>query len=379
MVAATVVPSCAAAMASVKIGLQFKGDRQPWGQSQDHFFVRGPNRTDTLWEGARIGDMCVPNLKAGFQVVKDKLDRKGHTVTERLESRKHRDVVSVCTPAVPDDRRVLLLPVVPMYHSSTALEGVFMSSSKISTLCSSKVWECEGQWVLKEKFGIEQSMARNMLEVYANYWDLDKPVLLEKGPRKGEKLIWETQELERESRPKNLPDKFIESGIDGVDFAYVLMWRPVCLSWLSSHARTLLEAGNKTGLAMEELDVFEDLVDSYQYLTNRSHPVLVLSLADVLWNSERAQQRLMEFIPCVGELDFDFVPELGRDIFPENFWKADGSVKAFGASVDANECCGYSIWDGICSPDGKGDLFHTLPDDLRQRAKAAEEFLRALS
>merc|ERR1719277_2045346 len=94
---------------------------------------------------ACIEDMCVhrrhpaakteendepPRIKSSFQQV-------SATPDDRF-----------CDESMPSNERLLVVPIVPAYHASTALEQLLMSSPQVTTLCSAGTWQCEGRWIL---------------------------------------------------------------------------------------------------------------------------------------------------------------------------------------------------------------------------------------
>ena len=44
-------------------------------------------------------------------------------------------------------------------------------------------------------------------------------------------------------------------------------------------------------------------------------PVLLLSLADAVWDSGRVGRAVAGFAPCLGSVDLSWTPEVGVDIF----------------------------------------------------------------
>jgi len=312
------------------------------------------------------GDMCVepasvPSLLAAEPWPQLKLDTE-----------------SACPSTLPDQSKLMVMPIVPMYHGSTALESIFMSSPKITTLCSAGTWQCEARLDFD---GIAHTICNldscvDLFSRYVNYWNMSQPILFEKGPRgMHAKVVREYTEMQKE-RDEN-PAFFKEHGIADLKLAYVMMWRPVCLSLLSSHARQDARQ-NATAFALAELTWLEDLVESHKFLTENGVNVLVTNLADMMWRVKASKQRLEEFVPCVGDLDFDYVPKLNKDYFPDNEWKADGSVADFGRSVHPEKCCGYDVAQAKCTG-SEGQFFDVLQGDLLDRAEKAVEYLQSRS
>ena len=235
---------------------------------------------------------------------------------------------------------MLLLTLVPAYHASTALQGLFMSSPSIATLCSSREWECEGRRIMQHhgfsEFGHEDGTGRawdysTLLRLYSQFWDLSKPLLLEKTPNQYMRTATMLSALSQAALPLRMLDK----GVRVLKRAYVLMWRPFCLWQLSSHAH---EAGapTKSDWLEDEIRTLEHLVADHRLLILADEPILVVSYADVLWQPESVVSQLEDFLPCAGRLDADFVPQMGVDIFEGNHWKAVGTVRQYGAQHRAS-------------------------------------------
>merc|ERR1712070_576557 len=117
------------------------------------------------------------------------------------------------------------------------------------------------------------------------------------------------------------------------------------------------------------------LQKAHQYLKDQGEPILVVSLADLLWNPMRNKRRLEQYMPCLGELDPNFVPKNGTDIFPGNHWKAEGSVTSYGARTDPTGA--YDRESGLCETEA--DILTVLPDDEHKIAADAVEYLQSYS
>jgi hypothetical protein len=247
-----------------------------------------------------------------------------------------------CEVEIPRDSRLILLPIVPSYHGSTSLEAVLMSSESktLSTLCSYGGYQCEGGFIMKDhgyRMNHQEDWSfSKMLKLYSKVWNLSKPILLDKTPL----TLWYSAKKENRAIHKGpIPSALAHRGVNNVRLAYVLMWRPFCLGQLSSHwNRTIIHESTRVKM----------LVESHKYLLQRGDPVLVVNYGDLLWSPSYTKGRLQHFLPCLGDLDFNYVPKLGEDIFPENQWKQDGSVLEFGATIDPEECCGYDVETKRC-------------------------------
>ena len=78
-------------------------------------------------------------------------------------------------------------------------------------------------------------------------------------------------------------------------------------------------------------------------------PVLVVSLGDLLWSQERTLQRVHAFLPALAHtLNTSFVPQLGRDIYSGNHFKAHGSIASFARKVGPPARFGYDVKERKC-------------------------------
>merc|ERR1711924_500634 len=87
-------------------------------------------------------------------------------------------------------------------------------------------------------------------------------------------------------------------------------------------------------------------VDHHHWLLREGETVLVINLADLMWRPWRTRERIQNFMPCLGELDVDYVPKLGDDLVIGNLWKADGSARAFGETIDPSSF--YDVESQTC-------------------------------
>jgi len=287
--------------------------------------------------------------------------------------------------------RALVSAVVQAYHGSTALEEVFMSSQQVATLCTCKSWQCEAYSV--DGLGTNDAWSWNYnayLETLGGCWDLSKKVFFQKfmvphdcdkpspagathGGEHCQTAALETFDYSIASA--SVPPIMQSAGIHRLNRAYLLLWRPLCLTILSTHAKRTIEhsESSRTHLMEQEVHFLQEVRNTYDYLDGRQ-PVMVISLASLIWEPDRNQQRLQQWLPCMGPVDMGFVPQMNIDIFPENRFKADGSVKAYGESISPSafynvarrECTDYSLLDGV-------------DDDVRQQGMDVSAFLSKLS
>lgn len=184
----------------------------------------------------------------------------------------------------PPKTRTFLMALAHCFHGSTALEGMLMSSKKLTTLCSSGVSNCEGgvimmrhaQQMLKsgdtvlggsylerlpedvellEEGRDQERFAKNWnyseaLDQFSQYWDLDRPVLFDKTPN----ILLDLEAVYKGFKQATLPAAFRRKGVSHLEYAFVLMWRPSCLWKLSSHAlKNITEHGMDNYAQSEKL------------------------------------------------------------------------------------------------------------------------------
>ena len=286
---------------------------------------------------------------------------------------------SACNSVLPHGERILLQLLGWPYHGSTALEGLLMSSSKVATLCRAGYYQCEARFSYLYKELIDESHCMHPLisplmngrtaevAAYARIWDLRRPVLMLKFPLQ---IPFSRAGLQSASRwtMAALPPRFGEAGITLIRDAYLLSWRPWCIWNISTHARHTRAVLGVNHWARSELSVIESLVEQHRILQAGGKPVLVIDFSALLWDTQHETRRIQRFLPCLGDLDTDFVPQLGVDIFRNNSWKAHGSIKNFGAAMEPSECCRFDVrtWSCDCNDPLLANLSFTEVLRLRQ-------------
>lgn len=263
-----------------------------------------------------------------------------------------------------------------------------MSSPELSTLCACKTWQCEPSWLsgaLKHRDSFEWNYT-TMLGTLGKCWDLDKQVLFQKfmlpdcrhaeENRGGEQECqqYAMQEFHDRISTAALPSNMQSFSISRVQNAYLLLWRPLCMTALSSHAVTEIRNGGKLALAEREALALQETVMMHKYLNEKSS-VLLMSLASLVWETDRNRWRLQKFLPCVGQLDMEYIPQLDRDIFRQNWFKAQGSVKDFGIKVKPDKIK-YNVRRRECTDTS---LLDGLEQNVTDLALSATKYLQALS
>lgn len=313
----------------------------------------------------------------------------------------------------------------PAFHGSTALFQAMLSASNgVATICSARTWECEARYTQDGRNGISTAMLRGdpisqdmqgevpdiqrdymrQAEVLSSFWDLSKPVLVTKwvpwvgletrqpwgrvdglkhnsvlmktsGYNEPPHLFRATVDLLNDSRAMPLP--LLHAGIRHLPFATVLMYRPWCLWPLSSHAREQRDSMGLARWAAQEVGFMEDLRAKLTVHRAAARPVLLVSLAELLWRPERFETLLGAFAPCLGRVDLSFLPRLGRDIYPDNsFGHVDGSLRSYGESKDPASCCSYDVEAAVCS-EPPSARYRGSDVGVRARAEEVEGYLQA--
>jgi len=250
--------------------------------------------------------------------------------------------------------RALLTAVVQAYHGSTAVEEVIMSSATVATLCKCNDWQCEAEKSPRLKGGDSWSWDySSYLETLGGCWDLSKKVLFQKfmvphrcgfapprGTLHGRKSCQSAAlaKFDESIAVTSIPPIMWNAGIRELIRPYLLLWRPLCLTNLSSNARKVIEEdlnGYSTKEMMElEIHLLKEVAKTYDILTSRGARVLVVSLASLIWEPDRNQERLQKWLPCMEQVNFRYVPKENIDVFTGNVFKAQGSVREYGEGID---------------------------------------------
>ena len=188
------------------------------------------------------------------------------------------------------------------------------------------------------------------LDAWSQYWDLSRPVLLEKTPAQWKRI----KSMVKGVQTTALPTRMIDAGIRSLDVKAIFLWRPWCLHNISSHAQQEIGAnGLDAFLALEHMHNVK-LAQRQRVLGEKMGvDVLTISLADLMWRPEETIARVEGFLPELGSLDINYEPQLGVDVFSGNHWKLTASIVNFGVE-NPPETMGYDLATGECLDDLEG-------------------------
>lgn len=300
------------------------------------------------------------------------LERERGNVTASRPLAREWAMQPACDAAIDADERVFLMTVVDAFHGSTALQQTLMGSESLATLCSARIWACEGRELLPNS---DPGMF-DVLTLYGSYWNLSKPVFFDKSPGmlKSIPRFFESQLQSHVGPNGELPPRYLQFGIQRLRLAFVAMWRPVCISQTSSHS-----PGNPDfEFAASEGKRLEVLVKDINWMQDLGMPYLVVSFGQLLWNPDATQRRLQNFLPCLPGVSPDYVPQMNVDIFDGNDWKAKGSVRQYGLAKDP-KLVGYNVTTDRCHGDWTYPKMLQEDPDLLHNTLRNQFFLEALS
>ena len=320
---------------------------------------------------------------------------------------------TVCSSSLDPDTRVVITAWTSSgFHGSTALQQALMSAKNVGTLCAGGSWECEtatGEYRcdtcrsfnrpasalpciacnnLSRRVPNGTEAYRTSLELFEPYWMAQPtkqvlavkwgiiwgPAMWSMEPNEVEPVPTEGFDLE-EMQTTTVPKAMAASGVARVNWGIILMHRPWCMWNISQHARDEREEDLEMW-ATRELFETEKLVAQHRKWALDKIPVLVTSYAQLLWRPDLFVERVKHFAPCIGEVDLNFVPQLGVDLEEANMLKIDGSIYGYGQAVRP-ETLGVR-GEGACSAPAH-ELYAGLDEGQQTRAKLAEDYLRYLA
>lgn len=248
----------------------------------------------------------------------------------------------------PDPRPELVQLLASPGSGSTALAQLLMSSTNVATLCKAGTWQCEPcNYMEGDKHfcvGTGSEDLRHVMDTWSKYWDLSRPLLMKKSLFDVmNHTVVEAHRGYLNMVADGLPQRMQSASIHGLRFAYIVLWRPLCISKMSS---------NFPGIP-EEVFNLEYLANITEILPRETGArVLVINYASLLWDLENTKRRLERFFPEAGLLDANFQPRMNIDIFPGNLWKATESVEQYAhAHLGDVVTRGYNVSRQMCQED----------------------------
>ena len=219
------------------------------------------------------------------------------------------------------------------------------------------------------------------LEFFGRHWDLRRPVLACKW------CALPTATVERLA----LPGSFAAAGITRLLPAAVIVWRPVCLRALSSHAFMAAPAPGALNNATDRLLLTRELLKDIEGLEHHaaavdaSHrraagarPAIAVSMATMLWEPAVAAAQLQAFLPQL-RVDASGVPEREEGASTGGSLGSNSSrTKSFGSRTFGLEhpaaAVGYDLRARRCT--WQGPEYGLLSLEHRLRLTRASEQLR---
>ena len=249
--------------------------------------------------------------------------------------------------------------------------------------CDKSISWAEPEYIDEDRFDPEWNYT-TALDVWSQYWNLSRPVLLEKTPSQWKRIKTMADGIMKAPLPKRMH----EAGIKSLEIRGILMWRPWCIYSVSQHARESIETMGMAAYLRKEHRTNRKLAAKHRYLTEKlGLKVLVISFGDLMWRREETVLRLQEFLPQLGKLDTDFEARLGIDVFEGNLWKSSGPLSAF-AAARTPERNHFDVTNGWCDKaqlehyhmtSAWHDLGSVWTDEEAQSSLAAADYLNAVS
>eukprot|EP00465_Bigelowiella_longifila_P011689 CAMPEP_0185278016 /NCGR_PEP_ID=MMETSP1359-20130426/59994_1 /TAXON_ID=552665 /ORGANISM="Bigelowiella longifila, Strain CCMP242" /LENGTH=212 /DNA_ID=CAMNT_0027872351 /DNA_START=267 /DNA_END=905 /DNA_ORIENTATION=- len=185
----------------------------------------------------------------------------------------------------------------------------------------------------------------------AKFWDLNKDIILmQKLGHPSSLFENEADDMGRADviqylhQHKPLPQEFRNANIRKVEPVVIILWRPHCLRVLSSsiHWYTL----------DRHLQDLRRWIKIKSETASRGIPTFVLNFGDMLFNQVAFRKNLNK-VQCMGNIDFDFVPRLYRDVWPGNHYKIGGSIADYVEHLESRNLgarhLGFNESTGTCN------------------------------
>eukprot|EP00927_Polykrikos_kofoidii_P073856 TRINITY_DN69875_c0_g1_i1.p1 TRINITY_DN69875_c0_g1~~TRINITY_DN69875_c0_g1_i1.p1 ORF type:complete len:440 (+),score=53.73 TRINITY_DN69875_c0_g1_i1:74-1393(+) len=179
------------------------------------------------------------------------------------------------------------------YTGTTGLLGLISTSPEVSNLCSAGTICCEGSWLLKREGLVDQTIASEpqypsdwgkAIDIFSQYWNLSKPVLVDKSPEYLGKFsrIWE------------------DLGPTGAKVSFIYLVASPCY-FLSS--ATLRHGQDMTALMADWKAIFAIIEREVDLLRAAGANVLVMKAENMIGDPYGAASKLLNFVPELRSLD----------------------------------------------------------------------------
>lgn len=277
------------------------------------------------------------------------------------------------------------------FHGSSSLQNLLRSSLTTTDLCQMNTWQCEPNKALINNKTLEivskmphlstslqidssvitttaaQLPIKRMFELYGQYWNLSQPIFLckfcEHNRFKSQRFI--EKDMLPLSYLNHIPDP-----VDRLISVVIILWRPICLIEISSNGRKQIEQEGSVTIIRNEMFRSEETIENMHYYTHQKLLHTVISFGDLIYRPKLVRDKLMNFLPILGEMTDDF----------EYYDKQDAghNLKIQFASSHQPEDYFYDPHHAICDYHNN-PLFNELPKRELQSLKNMSTILRASS
>ena len=313
---------------------------------------------------------------------------------------KHRTFVQI---TVGPTARVVVEVVAAVFAGSSAMQELIAKSPAASTLCdgmklfgtNETIWQCEpNKAVIDEKelniigglslLRSEESIhAATRMEhrwvtpdrlsfaMYAEFlsrqWNLKKKVLVCKFCKNKHE-----QRLSLSTAPTwKLPTSMERAGITAVMHVTVILWRPLCLCELSSHAPKVEDVNRSREYLKNQIVMLEGYQQLAIWGQHGGRPTLVCSMSWLVWNRTLLIERIGTFLP---QLTF----ESDMDMEAKKMHSSSKVKSNFGTANLPDKCCGFNVTTNQCDF-SRGTRFKSLNATMMARLRDVDAALTSMS
>ena len=167
-----------------------------------------------------------------------------------------------------------------------------------------------------------------------------------------------------------LPTSWHAAGVATIKPVFLIQWRPLCMSMLSSHGLPKMQSKAQAGaMVLEESKILENKKLFIEKLERDSVGFLVVGYDSMLWRTQALADRAVKWFPELQTLDPFYVA-------PESSSKGHTSIVEYGKRYSPRGSCGYDLARRSC--DFKWLKRHThasLDAPIIQRFQEISNFL----